>query len=88
MVKATDEKIEQISRNAIDCIEEWQEREALRDHRRAGAGALTTVHTLNHFAPVNSIGAISDAERLALDPLRAQPVIARVEIPRTTERLR
>ncbi|HEV2554077.1 MAG TPA: ATP-binding domain-containing protein [Bosea sp. (in: a-proteobacteria)] len=81
MVNATDEKIEQISKDAIDCIEEVAKKaeEALLHHRRAGAGVLATVHTLNHFAPVNSIGAISDAERLALDRLRAQPVVARVE---------
>ncbi|MEJ6780936.1 ATP-binding domain-containing protein [Aminobacter sp. Piv2-1] len=81
MAKAKNDEIEQISRNAIDCIEGVAQKaeEELRDHRRAGAATLTTVHTLNHYAPVNSLGAISDAERQALERLRAQPVIARVE---------
>ena len=81
MTKSQDAEIEKISRNAIDCIEKiaGKAEEELRDHRRAGATTLATVHTLNHYAPVNTVGAISDAERHALERLRAQPVIARVE---------
>lgn len=81
MAKAKNEEIGKISRNAIDCIEKVAEKaeEELRDRRCAGAAALITVHTLNHGAPVNSVRAISDAGKLALERLRGQPVVARVE---------
>lgn len=81
MVTVTDEKIEKISRNALDCIDGvvGKAEEALSTHRRSDASVLTTVQTFNNYKPVNSLCAISDAEILALDTLRKQPVIARVE---------
>lgn len=81
MDKVQDEEIRQIANNSINCIERvvGKVEEELRDHRRAGAATLTTVHTFNHYAPVNSLSAISDRERLALERLLEQPISARVE---------
>lgn len=81
MTKDKTIEIRNISANTIDCIESvaGKAEEELRDRRRAGADLLATVHTLNNYAPVNSIGAISDAQRLVLERLLAQPVVARVE---------
>jgi hypothetical protein len=70
-----------IASNSLDCIEKVSEdaEKALREHHGGSASSFATVNTFTGVEQVKSINAISNNERVALQELIQQPIIARIE---------
>ncbi|MCC5987218.1 MAG: ATP-binding domain-containing protein [Pararhodobacter sp.] len=77
----TEYELDEIARDTLDCIESVAvgAEKALRTHGGGRPDAFASVNTFTGGAQVGNLRAISDNERVALQKLIAEPVVARVE---------